>query len=122
MSSDHLLLSGGELPDAESIPRDRSDLTAEPSDRTRIGMRLGPQNELQLSFRLLTEPEMLSRRGRYDGSGWLCDGTNVILLVGVQKRGYGDSLAALVVQGGDVSFTIGNSLYEFLLTGCDRGA
>jgi hypothetical protein len=43
VSSDHLLLSGGDLVDAESV--DLFVLVVEASENTRIGIRLVPQNE-----------------------------------------------------------------------------
>lgn len=44
-----------------------------------------------------------------------------MLLVGVQNRGYGDSVATVGLFGGEVSLTIGNSLYEGFVTGAGRG-
>ncbi len=64
VSSDHLLLSGDDPVKPDSVPSDLLDLTAEPSDSTRIGIRLVPQNEVKLSFLLRMELDRLSRRGR----------------------------------------------------------
>ena len=59
VSSDHRL-EGGEA--VESVFEVRAE--AGPPEKMRIGIRLVPENELKLSFRLRTELDMLSLRGR----------------------------------------------------------
>lgn len=84
VSSDHLLRSGGDAVDVEFDPLFRVfEVVVEPG-KIRRGIRRVPQKELKLSLRLLTEPDRLSFRGLYDGSGCWCDGTQVLLLAGVQ--------------------------------------
>jgi hypothetical protein len=101
VSSDHLLCEGDELSagefDADIVER-AFDLAVE-LDSIRKGIRRVPQNVVKLSFRLRTDPDKLSFRGLYDGSGCGCDGMKTTLLAGTGPGGVCGSSDTLGLLG-----------------------